>query len=469
MTIQTIILKNLISNDSFTRKVIPFIRPEYFEDSHKRIFAEICKFVEKYNKLPNFEALSVEFDNANFSDSQYKEAVEVLSEISQLSGHYDDQWLLDNTEKFCKDRALHLAVMKSFEVITGTDKKTAPGQLPELLSQALSLSFDTSIGHDWAEDMNKRYDWYHNDVGRIPFDLEILNTITNGGLPPKTLNILMASTGVGKSTAMCHMAGAFLADGKNVLYITLEMSEEQISARIDANLFNVPMDGVVKLSKSQFTSKVDRIKGKTNGRLIIKEYPTSAANVSHFRSLIKELAAKKKFVPDVILIDYLNICSSARINAAGASNSYIYVKAIAEEIRGLAIECAVPIISATQSNRDGANNSDMDLTNTSESWGLPGTADLMIAMISTPELEASGQILLKQLKNRYNDMNIHNRFIVGLDRPKMRLYDVDTELHGSASVKSKSDFTHDSKPVSDNNSFRRSGKHDSSKFKDIQV
>lgn len=437
--IQTLILKNLMENENYTRKVIPFLKKEYFEGPHRFIFDEMAKFVAKYNKLPTATAMMVEFDNQGYNDDIYAECGEVLSSIQELNERQTDEWLIENTEKFCQDRAIHIAIMKSISIIDGSDQKLNKGSIPDLLNDALAVTFDLSIGHDYLEDAEERFEFFQNKENGIEFDLDIFNEITNGGFRRKTLNVLMASTGVGKSLTMCHMATAHLSMGKNVLYITCEMSEEMISQRIDANLLNVPIDRVETLSKEVFVNKVNAIAQKTAGKLIVKEYPTSAAHVGHFRALMKELKLKKNFVPDVVYIDYLNICASSRITLQ--SGSYTYIKAIAEELRGFAKEFNVPVISATQSNRDGANNSDVDLTNTSESWGLPQTVDFMAALISNETLEEMGQILVKQLKNRYNDLNKKNKFVVGVDKSKMRLYDVDQS--GQVGIA-------EDKPVADN-------------------
>jgi archaellum biogenesis ATPase FlaH len=407
------------------RKVLPFIKNEYFEGVYRQLFKEVGKFVSKYNRLPTQESFKVELDDSEFSDEHYRHAVEILPEIFKTE-EIDYDWLLDKTEKWCQDRALHNAVMESISIIDGKHQSLTKNALPEILSDALAVNFDANIGHDYIENFSERFEFYHKDEERIAFDLDYFNKITKGGLPNKTLNIALAGTGVGKSLFMCHVAAAALTEGKNVLYITMEMAEERIAERIDANLLNIPIDQLEKLSKDMFSQKVSQLAKQTNGRLIIKEYPTGQAHSGHFRALLNELKLKKKFEPDIIFIDYLNICASSRMKGmGGAINSYTYVKAIAEELRGLAVEFDVPLISATQTTRSGYSNSDVGLEDTSESFGLPATADLMFALVSTEELEQQGQIMVKQLKNRYNDPTYKKRFVLGIDRSKMRLFDVD--------------------------------------------
>ena len=424
--IQTTILKNLLENDTYTRKVIPFLKKEYFEGHSKVIFDLILNYVAKYNKLPTPEILKIEAENISMGDQLYRSTLESIAEIEKETQKVDDVWLLDNTEKWCQDRAIYLAIMKSIQIIDGKDDNLSKNALPELLSDALSVSFDRNIGHDYIENSDSRFDFYHRVEERIPFDLDFFNTITKGGLPKKTLNIILAGTGVGKSLFMCHQAAACLNMGKSVLYITMEMAEERIAERIDANLMNVTIDKLDKLERKDFENKITSITNKTTGKLIIKEYPTGAAHVGHFRALLKELSMKKNFTPDMIFIDYLNICASSRVKGLGGSiNTYSYIKAIAEELRGLAVEFNVPIVSATQTTRSGYSNSDVGLEDTSESFGLPATADLMFALISNEELNTLNQILVKQLKNRYNDPNVNKRFVIGVDRAKMRLYDVE--------------------------------------------
>ena len=408
------------------RKVLPFINNDYFEGVYRQLFKEVGKFVAKYNKLPTQESFKVELDESDiFNDEQYRHAVEILPEIFKKE-EIDYEWLIDKTEKWCQDRALHNAVMESISIIDGKHQTLSKNALPEILSDALAVNFDANIGHDYIENFSERYEFYHKEEERIPFDLDYFNKITKGGLPNKTLNIALAGTGVGKSLFMCHVSAAALTEGKNVLYITMEMAEERIAERIDANLLNIPIDQLDKLSKDMFSQKVSQLAKQTNGRLIVKEYPTGSAHSGHFRALFNELKLKKKFEPDIIFIDYLNICASSRMKGmGGAINSYTYVKAIAEELRGLAVEFDVPVLSATQTTRSGYSNSDVGLEDTSESFGLPATADLMFALVSTEELEQQGQIMVKQLKNRYNDPTYKKRFILGIDRSKMRLFDVD--------------------------------------------
>jgi archaellum biogenesis ATPase FlaH len=413
-------------DDKFMRKVLPFIKNEYFEGVYRQLFKQVGLYVQKYNKLPTQESFKIELDDAdNFNDEQYRHAVEILPEIFKTE-EIDNEWLIDKTEKWCQDRALHNAVMESISIIDGKHQSLSKNALPEILSDALAVNFDANIGHDYLGNFNARYEFYHKEEERVAFDLEYFNKITKGGLPNKTLNICLAGTGVGKSLFMCHQASAALTDQKNVLYITMEMAEERIAERIDANLLNIPIDQLDKLSRDMFSQKVSQLAKQTNGRLIVKEYPTGSAHSGHFRALLNELKLKKKFVPDIIFIDYLNICASSRMKAMGGSiNSYTYIKAIAEELRGLAVEFDVPVVSATQTTRSGYSNSDIGLEDTSESFGLPATADLMFALISSEELEKEGKIMVKQLKNRYNDPTYKKKFVVGVDRSKMRLYDVD--------------------------------------------
>jgi archaellum biogenesis ATPase FlaH len=413
-------------DDKFMRKVLPFIKNEYFEGVYRQLFKQVGLYVQKYNKLPTQESFKIELDDAdNFNDEQYRHAVEILPEIFKTE-KIDDEWLIDKTEKWCQDRALHNAVMESISIIDGKHQSLSKNALPEILSDALAVNFDANIGHDYLGNFNDRYEFYHREEERVQFDLEYFNKITKGGLPNKTLNICLAGTGVGKSLFMCHQAAACLTDQKNVLYITMEMAEERIAERIDANLLNIPIDQLDKLSRDMFSQKVSQLAKQTNGRLIVKEYPTGSAHSGHFRALLNELKLKKKFMPDIIFIDYLNICASSRMKAMGGSiNSYTYIKAIAEELRGLAVEFDVPVVSATQTTRSGFSNSDIGLEDTSESFGLPATADFMFALISSEELEKEGKIMVKQLKNRYNDPTYKKKFVVGVDRSKMRLYDVD--------------------------------------------
>ena len=421
--IELLILRNLIYNEEYARKVIPFIKDEYFEDPNQKIiFQEILSFIEKYNKLATKEILSIEVEKrSDINDTNFKEIVDIISSLEDEVGELD--WLVDSTEKWCRDRAIYLALMESIQLADGKDESKGRDAIPNILSDALSVSFDNHVGHDYLQDYEKRFETYHKKEDRIPFDLEYFNKITKGGLPNKTLNIALAGTGVGKSLFMCHVASSALIEGKNVLYITLEMAEEKIAERIDANLLNINIQDITDLPKPIFDTKVDALSKKTQGTLIIKEYPTASAHSGHFKGLLNELALKKSFRPDIIFVDYLNICASSRYRANSNVNSYSYIKAIAEELRGLAVEANVPILSATQTTRSGYSSSDVDLTDTSESFGLPATADLMFALISTEELEGLNQILVKQLKNRYNDPTVRKRFVVGIDRAKMRLYD----------------------------------------------
>jgi len=421
--IETTILRNLIFNEEYSRKVIPFIRSDYFEQrTEKIIFEEIVEFITKYDSAITIEALNIETENrSDLTETEIKEVRDINNSLTESV--VDGQWLLDTTEKWCRDRAIYLALMESIHIADGEDEKKNRDAIPSILSDALAVSFDNNIGHDYLNDYEKRYDIYHRKEDLIPFDLEYFNKITKGGIPNKTLNIALAGTGVGKSLFMCHVAASILLQGKNVLYITLEMAEEKIAERIDANLLNVPIQDIVELPQMMFDKKVNAIAKKTQGTLIIKEYPTASAHSGHFKSLLQELALKKSFKPDIIFIDYLNICASSRYRQNASVNSYSFIKAIAEELRGLAVEANLPIVSATQTTRSGFASSDVDLTDTSESFGLPATADLMFALISTEELEGLNQIMVKQLKNRYNDPTVFKRFVVGIDRAKMRLYD----------------------------------------------
>ena len=421
--IETTILRNLVHNEEYARKTIPFIQSDFFEErSEKIIFDEIVSFITKYDSCVTTEALNIEVENRTDLTAEEVNNIDTISKELNNSP-VDNQWLLDVTEKWCRDRAIYLALMESIHIADGEDDERNRDAIPSILSDALAVSFDNNIGHDYIQNSDDRYEYYHRTEDKIPFDLEYFNKITKGGLPNKTLNIALAGTGVGKSLFMCHFASSVLLQGRNVLYITMEMAEEKIAERIDANLLNTPIQNLTDLPKPMFDKKVKKISSKTQGQLIIKEYPTASAHSGHFKALLNELALKKSFKPDIIFIDYLNICASSRYRANTAVNSYSYIKAIAEELRGLAVEANVPILSATQTTRSGFASSDVDLTDTSESFGLPATADLMFALISTEELEGLNQIMVKQLKNRYNDPTIYKRFIVGIDRAKMRLYD----------------------------------------------
>jgi replicative DNA helicase len=423
--IEQTVLRNLLVNDEYMRRVLPFIQPEYFEGVYQQLFREVAKFVAKYNKLPTAEAFKIELDdNQTMSDEHYRHAVEIIPEIFKIED-IDDEWLYNKTEKWCQDRALFNAVMESISIIDGKHKTLTKNALPDILQKALAVTFDTNIGHDYLENVNERYEFYHSQEEKIPFDIEYFNLITKGGLANKSLNIALAGTGVGKSLFMCHVAAAALNEGRNVLYISMEMSEERVAERIDANLLDIPIEQIDSMDEQMFKDRVNSLKTKTNGKLIVKEYPTGSANANHFRALLNELKLKKAFVPDIIFVDYLNICASARMKMGGSVNSYAYIKAIAEELRGLAVEFDLPIVSATQTTRTGYSSSDPGLEDTSESFGLPATADLMFALVSSEELDAQGQIMVKQLKNRYNDPNKNKRFVVGIDRSKMRLFDAD--------------------------------------------
>ena len=422
--IENKILSNLIHVEDYMRKVIPFIKDVYFDNvSEKTIFQEILDFINQYDGLPTKSVLTIEVENRkDLSEDMFKECVTIIDSFTDEK--VDQTWLVDSTEKWCKERAVYLALMESVKIADGKDEKKNRDAIPSILSEALSVSFDDHIGHDYFADAESRYEFYHLKEDKIKFDLDMFNKITKGGLPRKTLNIALAGTGVGKSLFMCHQAASCLMEGKNVLYITLEMAEERIAERIDANLFNVDIKSIIELPKPMYDTKVEKITKKTHGQLIIKEYPTASAHAGHFRALLNELHLKKSFTPDIIFIDYLNICSSSRYKGT-IVNSYTCVKAIAEELRGLAVEANLPIVSATQTTRSGFGSTDVDLTDTSESFGLPATADFMFALISTEELEALNQIMVKQLKNRYNDPTMFKRFVVGIDRSKMKLYNVE--------------------------------------------
>lgn len=454
MSVEKKILKHLLNDDAYTRKILPFLSGDYFSDhSEKVIYEEIHKYITKYNNLPTVEALTIEIDGrSNLSGDQHKKVTGLLDELNVTEfDARDGVWLLDATEKFCQEKAIYNAIMESIQILdeSGNSKKEK-GAIPDILSDALAISFDNHVGHDFIDDAETRYEFYHTVEKRIPFDLDYLNRITKGGLPEKTLNIILAGTGVGKSMFMCHCAAANLSIGKNVLYITLEMAEERIAERIDANLMNVDIDKLMALPKESYLKKIERLKEKTLGRLIIKEYPTASANVTHFKHLLNELKLKRQFVPDIIYIDYLNICASSRMRQGANVNSYSFIKAIAEELRGLAVEHKVPVISATQTTRGGYSNSDVDITDTSESFGLPATADFMIALIATEELTDLNQMMVKQLKNRYNNPDTNKRFMIGVDKAKMKLYDVEqtaqNHIHDSGQVQpdeplfDKSDF-----------------------------
>jgi len=445
MSIERTILSNLLFNDEYNRKVIPFLKPEYFQDNNEKVvFDLIDDYVKKYNSFPSTEALAIDLSNKEgLNDETFKISKEIIASLEHDSNTKLD-WLLDQTEKFCQDKALYLAIMRSIRIMDEKNGSISKGSIPQVLTDALAVSFDTHIGHDFLADSNERYEFYHRKEKRVPFDLDYFNVITNGGLPNKTLNIALAGTGVGKSLFMCHCAAANLSRGLNVLYITLEMAEERIAERIDANLLDVAVDELEMLPKQSYDQKIEKLREKTTGKLIVKEYPTACAGSANFRHLLNELKIKKNFIPDIIYIDYLNICLSSRIKHGANVNSYTLIKAIAEELRGLAVEYNVPIVSATQTTRGGYSNSDVGLEDTSESFGLPATADFMFALISSEELESLNQIMVKQLKNRYNDPGSNRRFVLGIDRSKMRLYDVD---------QSGQDGLSDDRPVMDKGKF----------------
>ena len=427
MTIETNILSQLIHSEQYARKVLPFLKEEYFQTITDRLLGtKIKEYMEKYNVPPSKDALYIELENTDsLSEVDYSNTVSQVEQL-KLDDNVNEQWLIDKTEEFCQEKAVYNAIMESIHIIDGKNKNKTKQAIPQVLSEALAVSFDNHIGHDFIEDYQQRFDFYHHKEERIPFDLDYMNRITKGGLPRKSLNIILAGTGVGKSLAMCHFAASNMMEGKNVLYITMEMAEEKIAERIDANLLNVKVDELVNLPKDMYDKKIDDLRQRTPGRLIIKEYPTASAHSGHFRHLINELKIKRNFIPDIIYIDYLNICSSSRTKAIGGTiNSYTFIKAIAEELRGLAVEKNVPIVSATQTTRSGFSNSDLGLEDTSESFGLPATADFMFAIINSDEMEQLGQLMVKQLKNRYNDPTLFKRFVIGVDRAKMRLYDVE--------------------------------------------
>ena len=458
MNLEQKILKHLLLDEEYTRKTLPFIKGEYFqESSEKLLFDEIQSYVNKYNSMPTKEALVIEIDKrVNLTDDQHKKTVALVKEITIDPEVSDTKWLIDATEDFCQEKAIYNGIMQSIQILDDKSKnnseKLDKGSIPKILADALSVSFDNHVGHDFIDDAETRYDFYHKVERRIPFDLDYLNRITKGGLAEKSLNIVLAGTGVGKSLFMCHCAAANLTMGKNVLYITMEMAEERIAERIDANLMNVELDRLIGMPKETYLKKVETLREKTKGKLIIKEYPTASANVNHFSHLLNELKLKRQFIPDIIYIDYLNICSSARMKMGSSINSYTYIKAIAEELRGLAVEHKVPVVSATQTTRSGYTNSDVGLEDTSESFGLPATADLMFALISTEELADLNQIMVKQLKNRYSDPTTNKRFVIGVDRAKMKLYDAEESAQTNISDSGQSQID-DDKPVFDKSGF----------------
>ena len=449
-TIERTALTQLVTNEQYARKVLPFIKGDYFADKTERIvFEEITKFVDKYNKIPTQTSLEIEVSGRkDLNEEEFKKIVAVIQTLE--STDVDFEWLVNTTEQFCKDKAVYNAIVEGISIIDGKDKQRGPDAIPSILTDALAVGFDNRVGHDYLVDADDRFDFYHTVEKKIPFDLEFFNRITKGGLPPKTLNIALAGTGVGKSLFMCHVAANCLSMGKNVLYITLEMAEERIAERIDANLMNISMEDLHDLPKQMYDNKIAKIIKSTSGKLIVKEYPTASAHTGHFRGLIKELAIKKSLKPDIIFIDYLNICASTRFKGQTNVNSYMYVKAIAEELRGLAVETNVPIMSATQTTRSGFTSTDIGLEDTSESFGLPATADLMFALISNEELDELNQIAVKQLKNRYNDLTVNKRFVIGIDRAKMQLFDIKPEEQSDLVDSNQTEFA---EPVFDNTEF----------------
>ena len=449
-TIERTALTQLVTNEQYARKVLPFMKRDYFADKTERtVFEEITKFVDKYNKIPTQTSLEIEVSGRkDLNEEEFKKVVAVIQTLE--STDVDFEWLVNTTEQFCKDKAVYNAIVEGISIIDGKDKQRGPDAIPSILTDALAVGFDNRVGHDYLDDADDRFDFYHTVEKKIPFDLEFFNRITKGGLPPKTLNIALAGTGVGKSLFMCHMAANCLSMGKNVLYITLEMAEERIAERIDANLMNISMEDLHDLPKQMYDNKIAKIIKSTSGKLIVKEYPTASAHSGHFRGLIKELAIKKSFSPDILLIDYLNICASTRFRGQNNVNSYMYVKAIAEELRGLAVETNVPIMSATQTTRSGFTSTDIGLEDTSESFGLPTTADFMFALISNEELDELNQIAVKQLKNRYNDLTVNKRFVIGIDRAKMQLFDIKSEEQNDLVDSNQTEFA---EPVFDNTDF----------------
>lgn len=459
------ILKNLVYNEEYTRKVLPFLNAEYFTDnSEKLVYAEIASFVDKYKTLPTNEALLINFsESKSHTEEQVRGAVQIIKDIQAAKDEPTEmQWLTEQTEKFCQDKAIYNAIMESVQILDDKKSTKAKGEIPKILSDALGVSFDNNIGHDYIDDYEARFDFYRKKEERIPFDLDFFNKITKGGLPNKTLNIALAGTGVGKSLFMCHVAAGCISQGYDVLYITMEMAEEKIAERIDANMLNIKLDDLHIIPKEDYLRRFEALQSKTRGKLIIKEYPTASASAMHFRSLLNELQLKKNFKPKIIFIDYLNICSSSRIKQGGSVNSYTYIKSIAEELRGLAVEFNVPIVSATQTTRSGYSNSDVGLEDTSESFGLPATADFMFALITTEELQQLNQIMVKQLKNRYNDPSMNKKFVIGVDRSKMKLFDAED----SAQAIVDSGQIQEDKPL---NTFGNRERRFNSKFEGVRV
>ena len=463
MRLETTILKNLVYNEEYTRKVLPFLSVDYFQEREDKILYEkINEYINQYNTLPTQEALAIELDKSSIKDEEFQNSLKLLESISNETDETNISWLLDSTEKFCQDRAIYNAVVESISILDEGGRNTRDkGSIPDILSDALSVSFDPHVGHDYFLDSDERYKFYHRVEEKIPWDLEYFNRITKGGLSNKTLNIALAGTGVGKSLFMCHAAASCLSQNCNVLYITLEMAEEKIAERIDANLLNISIDDLQKLPKDLYDNKINKLKQTIKGKLIVKEYPTAAANVNHFRALLNELNLKRSFVPNIILVDYINICTSSRIKPGANVNSYTYIKSIAEELRGLAVENAIPILSATQTTRSGFTNTDIGLEDTSESFGLPATADFMFAIISTEQMEELNQIMIKQLKNRYSDPTSNRKFVIGIDRSKMRLYDVEQSAQTELV-----DTGQDDEPVFDKST---GGKYKNLKFEGFEI
>ena len=464
MRLETTILKNLLYNEEYTRKVLPFLSVNYFQEREDKILYEkINEYINQYNTLPTQEALAIELDKSSIKDEEFQNSLKLLESITNENDEANISWLLDSTEKFCQDKAIYNAVVESISILDekGGDKRDK-GSIPDILSDALSVSFDPHVGHDYLLDAEERYEFYHRIEEKIPWDLEFFNRITKGGLSNKTLNIALAGTGVGKSLFMCHVAASCLSQNYNVLYITLEMAEEKIAERVDANLLNISIDDLQKIPKDLYDKKIDKLKQTIKGKLIVKEYPTASANANHFRALLNELNLKRSFVPNIILVDYINICTSSRIKQGANVNSYTYIKSIAEELRGLAVENAIPILSATQTTRSGFTNTDIGLEDTSESFGLPATADFMFAIISTEQMEELNQIMIKQLKNRYSDPTSNRKFVIGIDRSKMKLYDVEQFAQNELV-----DTGQDDEPAFDKSTA--GGKYKNLKFEGIEV
>lgn len=457
MNLNTLILKNLHYNEEFTRKVLPFLRADYFNDRNERtIFNEISSFITNYGNIPTYEALIIQLNEKQVSEEEHKETLTLLNELHEAKSETVDlEWLVDKTETFCQDQAIFNAVRESITILDGKHKDLSKGSIPTLLSEALSISFDSSVGHDYLGDADSRYDYYHRTEEKVPFSLNYFNLITNGGLPKKTLNVILAPPHGGKSLMMCNFAADFQLSGKNVLYITCEMAEEEIAKRIDANLLRISMDDLMQLDKSSFDKKINYVKSKTIGKLFVKEYPTAAANVNHFRTLLNELRLKKNFVPDVVFIDYLNICASSRMKMSGSINTYTYIQAIAQELRGFAQEFSIPVVTATQTTRSGSQSSDVDMSDVSESFGVPAIADFMCAIINSEELYDLNQIMIKQLKNRYRDLNLNKRFVVGVDRAKMKLFDVEQSAQDGITDAGSMDPSESYKSMQKQNKFEK--------------